>query len=663
VLEAGERRQLVEQLVLRHLAQPEVLPPRCFFLAPMPVEHVGQQPDRLLPGGALLAIFGHAFEQPAGQLGCARLALPHRRAGIARLIGRAGDRGAAGDQLPAQAFEPFAQRQRRKAVVAIVGLDGARAVVVLGQRRPQLEAALDHPQRASRLLERLLALEAVEGLERLDRVLLDAGPQRLANHRVEVDEAAGAQQPVDLRLAGGVAAHQALDRPGLVHSVVIHVHAGVARPALHDHVDQRLEAPALGGAAQSPAAVITSCATIRRGRPRLGQIRRRPAEQVLETAVVHVRVGLEIEEQITRRWRRQAREAASRLDGEHLAHRLVLGAPDELDARLLAHPHVTLARSARRLPRDGQGLGREGGEGADVAGIELAGLEARETGDEAQVIVSTPLPVTAWPPAADVAVRDRIRIGEWLRLGIGGGLEPAPHQPVIGQVLLDPEGLEREVGPPRHDVHVLGEHALHLAEQLAVETELEDRARPGLARELGVERLVGPVAERARARDLAQHVGAPDPAPARERRLGDHLGAGEHRLERALEPAGARLVVETGDGHALPLEVRKVGALVLEAALGQHVGFGPVVVGRLPPPLDHPALERGEVPAREVVGQVGGRQTQLPGVELHAVFRAPGRTLCSASSSMSRAASFGPRPSSSCLRNTKASLHGCSRIF
>ena len=42
---------------------------------------------------------------------------------------------------------------------------------------------------------------------------------------MEVDEDAAAQQPVDLVLAGRVAAHQALDGSGLVGAVVVDMEA------------------------------------------------------------------------------------------------------------------------------------------------------------------------------------------------------------------------------------------------------------------------------------------------------------------------------------------------------------------------------------------------------------------------------------------------------
>src|SRR5438093_4807145 len=173
----------------------------------------------------------------------------------------------------------------------------------------------------------------------------------------------------------------------------------------------------------------------------------------------------------------------------------------ELYACLLAYPAVTLLRAPGRLPRDRQRLGGKAGERSDLALLKLAHLQSRDPGDQAQVIVRAPLPVASRPPAADLAVRARLGIGPgtWRVARIHRLFQPPAHEPVVGEVIVDPVGLEREVRPPRHDVHVDRSEALDLAQQLRVEAELEDGPRLGLARELGVERLVGPRTEIARA--------------------------------------------------------------------------------------------------------------------------------------------------------------------
>src|SRR5262249_23979704 len=147
-----------------------------------------------------------------------------------------------------------------------------------------------------------------------------------------------------------------------------------------------------------------------------------------------------------------------------------------LDARLLPDPDVAFRGAARRLPRDGQRHRSEPRERTDVARLQLAGLEPRDTGDQAQVVVGAPLPVAPGPPATDLAVRPQLGIGQSgfdpvrprLRAGAGlrlhRGLEAPAYQAVVGDVVGDAVGLERETGPVGNDVHVLGPQALHLLE-------------------------------------------------------------------------------------------------------------------------------------------------------------------------------------------------------
>src|SRR5262249_51765630 len=144
--------------------------------------------------------------------------------------------------------------------------------------------------------------------------------------------------------------------------------------------------------------------------------------------------------------------------------------------------------------------------------------------------------------------------------------------------------------------------------------------------------------------------------------------------------------IEPRDLPAPRFEVGEVGALVLETALRQHLGFRAIPVGRLPAPVGRAALERGLVPAGEMIGDIGRREPHAAGDELHrarffaflgaaafvgfealAAFAgfaalAGAGVLTGAATAgwagsfahilMSFAASFGPRPSSSCLMNT-----------
>ena len=118
---------------------------------------------------------------------------------------------------------------------------------------------------------------------------------------MEVDEHAAAQQPVDLVLAGRVAAHQALDGGGLVGTVVVDVEAGMLFPVRHDVVDEALERALLARRVECPRRVVVAVAV-------------RDAEQVLEPAVRCEGVPFEVEEHVAVRRLWQRREPLVGLD-------------------------------------------------------------------------------------------------------------------------------------------------------------------------------------------------------------------------------------------------------------------------------------------------------------------------------------------------------------
>ncbi len=300
VLQARERRFLVEQGLVGQLAEAEELPPRRLLLAPVPLEHVGQQPPRLLLVGAPGAFEWNAFEQRV-----------HDLADLAVLFGDRLARQAFPDRRPregcplrlhagAHVLEPAVQPEGGHAVVAVVGRDDLPDIGVDGIRLFQLEGALHDAKAHAGVVEIGRPLEIVERLELLDRVLLDARAQRLLDDRMEIDEQPGAQHAVDLVLARRVAAHQTLDRRRLVGGEVIDVEIAVPRPALHDEIDERLERRSLRDGIERPERVID-----RASRAVLDD----PAEQVLAPRRTHEGIPFEIEEHVARRGRGQSLES------------------------------------------------------------------------------------------------------------------------------------------------------------------------------------------------------------------------------------------------------------------------------------------------------------------------------------------------------------------
>lgn len=123
------------------------------------------------------------------------------------------------------------------------------------------------------------------------------------------------------------------------------------------------------------------------------------------------------------------------------------------------------------------------------------------------IVVAVAL-VTSFPPPTDIAVID------WIRLGIVGcrtghrAEQCALHLAEIGCVVSKPIPLGLKVRPRRDGLHIFRGQPLRLGEQVGIETKLQDRARFGLASELGADRLIRPGSQPARHLDAAQDIGA-----------------------------------------------------------------------------------------------------------------------------------------------------------
>ena len=135
----------------------------------------------------------------------------------------------------ANGLQPVAQRQCRDAVVLVVALHDrshfrGHVGVAVGFQQPFHLMAI-----VVRVRQLHFALEAVEGLQILDRVLLHAGSQRTPNDRVQIHEQAAAQHEVEFFAACGVAPHEALQRARFVGREVVDVHV----PGVADDVPSR----------------------------------------------------------------------------------------------------------------------------------------------------------------------------------------------------------------------------------------------------------------------------------------------------------------------------------------------------------------------------------------------------------------------------------------
>src|SRR6478736_646646 len=123
------------------------------------------------------------------------------------------------------------------------------------------------------------------------------------------------------------------------------------------------------------------------------------------------RVGLEIEEQVARRWFGQRGHSKANLHGEHLEFALARFATFKLQARLLAHPKIGAGRATLRLPLQRKWEERKIAESMNPALPKFVDLHLGDPGDQAEVvIIPTPLFASRAPPA-NLAMILRVGVG------------------------------------------------------------------------------------------------------------------------------------------------------------------------------------------------------------------------------------------------------------
>src|SRR5262245_28246228 len=180
--QAGDAGWIVEQLDVGHVMEPEVLPPFHLVLAAMPLEQLREDPLRLL---GPIPLKRQSGREGVGDRSYASETLVELLRGPGRWWRGPRDRTAVLLlRLHSEALEPVAKLQSGKAVVAVV-----RANRFANLRREKVGFALrdrifDCAQVPRHLLEVDHAGEAIERLELLDRVALDAGAKCLLHDAV-----------------------------------------------------------------------------------------------------------------------------------------------------------------------------------------------------------------------------------------------------------------------------------------------------------------------------------------------------------------------------------------------------------------------------------------------------------------------------------------------
>ncbi len=371
------------------------------------------------------------------------------------------------------------QLERRAAVLLVVALDLLEDRVVAG-----LDPLLEAHDRLVAARHLGGALEPVELLDRLDRVAVGRGPQRLLDDAVEVDQHLLAQEVVDLLLPRSVLAGEAGQGRALVRGVVVDVQARVLRDAARRPSRRTARTRCARHRGLSP--------TPRRRRPR----RRRCGSSSRRGTRARARSrrtgGPPCR---TRRRPRRARAAAgSRAPLRRGGARTGSGLRAALAAA--ARPGGgRLRRSRRWRPAEagipGSPVARSPSSSSVVIarGNQRLGLRAPHARDEREVVVVDALLPAHVPEVADPAVaasasrRSRARPPPRRGTARGrGGSTPRTRPPGTSRARRARSRRERARPAARDPRHLLG-----------VEQQLQHVRRLGAARELRVDGLVAAV--------------------------------------------------------------------------------------------------------------------------------------------------------------------------
>ncbi len=603
VLQAAERRPVLQQFFGTQAQAMEILPPHRLVLAPVKVEQVRQDPPRLLLRGSLRRLLRHTGHEPGKHRRDPLLQLGGLRARLVRLRHRPRHRLAGLPlMLRAQRLQPVSEPERGDAVIPVVPLDDRRQLLPLDVPDAQLEPRLELCQGAGGVPELHGALEAVERLHLLDGVTLHGRPHPLPHGPVQIDEHAAPEQPVHFLLAGGVASHQFPDRGLFVGGIVIHVHPGVFPETGHDAIDEPLELRPFRRAIQRPQRLVLSIGI-------------HHAEQVLEPLLERVLVPLDIEEQVPRRRRRQRRQP---LLGHHRQNLMEMRArisPLELNPRLFPYPRERSVADAVHPGPDRHLHHRQCRQCAHIPLHQPRPLTPRDPRHQRQMIILPPHPVTLRPPVADLTMLHRLRVRGGPTATPHLRLKPPPHRPVVSRVLVKKKRLKPNHRPPQRQPHLPRRHPLHPRQQIRIQRNLQHRPPLGLPRQLGVHNFIRPRPELTRSVHPNQKVRIPTPAPIKEPRLVDDVHTAPHGVDGELRAESSVFFVtflrrSRGDFFDCPAEIAEVlkdSGFVLQAALFEGFGAG-VFVGSWAGAVakGDGEIQGGEVRAGEVVGEVGG---------------------------------------------------------
>src|SRR5690606_31714052 len=188
----------------------------------MPIQHIGQQPPSMLSRTTCLWIVWnpleklfHHWSDTSKPSGYALI----RRAVLA--VYRSYDLNASIYKLRSARFKPVPKSLRRSTIVLVVPAYNRACLFANRRGIAKFEMSLQVGQCAVRFGKRRLPHEAVERLQSLNRIALDAGTHAMADDRIEVHEQPCAQHAIKLIFPRSVPSHQPLECSRLVRRIVI----------------------------------------------------------------------------------------------------------------------------------------------------------------------------------------------------------------------------------------------------------------------------------------------------------------------------------------------------------------------------------------------------------------------------------------------------------
>ena len=473
----------------------------------------------------------------------------------------------------------------------------------------RLEARLDVGQGVVGIGQIHVPLESVELLEILERVTFHARPDAAPHDAEQVDEHPGAQHAVDVFLACGVSAHQALQRTGLVAPEVIDVHVRMLLPARVDVIHECLKGTLLLLAGQRPSGCVV-CLSF--------EIQIHPSEQVFEPAVAAEGIAFQVEEDIAGSRRRQASQPECRFRFQRFVDRLARVAACHLHPGLFPQPFVSLDRPSLGFPLQRQRHVGQHLNGIDAASLKFLDLQFGRSGDKAKMVIRAAACIAVLTPAADIAVQFGVGIGLRLVASRHRGFKAALYQPVIRKEVTRPISLRFEVRPGHDNIDELRYDSLHLRYQIRIQAQLQNARAARFPGQFCVDDLVGPRSEVAWRVDAPEYVGPTAPAFVYQDALADNRGAIPHRGRCFVSRFPVQADVPDLDNLVTRvLQVIEIGLLVLVSACAKDIAQRVPVSGLGALTSCDRGVQSSEMRATQMTGQVGGAEVQGSVVASH----------------------------------------------